>query len=78
MIYAKADLMNDILLMQYDIRQSRMIYLLRKCDIFAMQILKFYPFLIRVAYITLYGYALGESIKDIISKIYHPFCEERI
>ena len=49
----------------------RMIYLLRKHDIISV------PLYAEGIY-HLYGYAFGVSIKDIISKIYHPFCQERI
>ena len=48
-----------------------MIYLLRKHDIISV------PSYAEGIY-HLYGYAFGVSIKDIISKIYHPFREERI
>ena len=44
----------------------RMIYLLRKHDIISV------PSYAAGIY-HLYGYAFGVSIKDIISKIYHPF-----
>ena len=55
---------NDISLTQYDIRHCRVIYLLRKYDIISVP-----------------SYASGiyrPPKVDIISKIYHPFSEERI
>ena len=55
---------NDISLARYDIRRCRVIYLLRKHDI-----------------ISVLSYAAGiyrPPKVDIISKIYHPFSEERI
>ena len=57
-------LFNDISLSRYDIRQSRMIYLRCKYDIISVP-----------------SYAEGiyhRTKCDIISKIYHPFRQERI
>ena len=56
--------LNDISLTRYDIRLRRMIYLLRKHEI-----------------ISVLSYTEGiyhRSQSDIISKIYHPFRQERI
>ena len=55
---------NDISLARYDIRRCRVIYLLRKHDIIS---------------VPLYAAGIYRPPKvDIISKIYHPFSEERI
>ena len=62
---------NDILLRNMIYGFRRMIYLLRKHDIISV------PSYAAGIY-HLYGYAFGVSIKDIISKIYHPFRQERI
>jgi len=55
---------NDISHARYDIRRCRVIYLLRKYDIISVP-----------------SYAAGiyrPPKVDIISKVYHPFSEERI